>query len=107
MIAPIYSTSNHLECSYEDGPDFNGVAEGSGNVRYNPQCGSVQTYNGSAWVDIAQAVTIGVSQEVTDILAWAKNKMEQEDKIKDALEQHPGLKDAYEKFEIMKILCVR
>ena len=107
MTYTIYSTSDYLECGYDNGPTFNGIAEGSGNMRYNPQRGAVQTYNGSAWVDLSQGVPIGLTQEATDIMAWAKNKMEQEANLKDALERHPGLKDAYEKFEIMKTLCVR
>jgi hypothetical protein len=32
--------------------------------------------------------------------------MEQEANLKDVMKKHPGLKDAYEKFEIMKMLCV-
>ena len=107
MITPIYSTSKYLECGHDNGPTFNGIAEGSGNVRYNPHQQSMQTYNGAEWVNVSQAVAIGLSQEANDIMAWAKTKMYQDANLKDALERHPGLKDAYEKFEIMKMLCVR
>lgn len=108
MINTIDSSSDYLECGYADGgPTFNGIASDSGTVRYNPQRRSMQTYNGVEWVDIAQSVTIGLSQDAEDILTWAKTKMEQEADLKEAMEQHPGLKDAYEKFEIMKMLCIK
>jgi hypothetical protein len=107
MINTIDSKSEYLEGGYsQGGPIFNGIANNSGKVRYNPQRRSMQTYNGIEWVDIEQSVSIGLSQDAENIMAWAKNKMEQEANLKDAMEQHPGLKDAYEKFEIMKMLCV-
>ena len=107
MINTINSKSEYLEGGYaHGGPTFNGIAKDSGTVRYNPQRHSMQTYNGIEWVDIAQSVSIGLSQDAEDIMSWAKTKMEQEANLKDALERHPGLKDAYEKFEIMKTLCV-
>jgi hypothetical protein len=107
MINTIDSKSEYLEGGYaRGGPTFNGIAKDSGNVRYNPQRHSMQTYNGFEWVDLAQSVSISLSQQAEDIMAWAKIKMEQEANLKDALEQHPGLKEAYEKFEIMKMLCI-
>jgi hypothetical protein len=107
MINTIDSRSDYLEGGYAfGGPTFNGIAQDSGNVRYNPQRCCMQTYNGIEWVDIAQSISIGLSQDATDIMAWAKAKMEQEANLKDVMKKHPGLKDAYEKFEIMKMLCV-
>jgi hypothetical protein len=107
MINTIDSRSEYLEGGYtRGGPTFNGIAKDSGNVRYNPQRHSMQTFNGVEWVDIARSVSIGLSQTAEDVLSWAKSKMEQEAKLQEAMEKHPGLKDAYEKFEIMKMLCV-
>ena len=107
MINTIDSRSEYLEGGYtRGGPIFNGIADDSGKVRYNPQRDSMQTYNGVEWVDLAQSVSIGLSKDAENIMAWAKTKMEQEANLKDAIERHPGLKDAYEKFEIMKMLCI-
>ena len=107
MINIIDSNSKYLEGGYaRGGPSFNGIADDSGKVRYNPQRHSMQTYNGIEWVDLGQSVSIGLSQEAEDVLTWAKSKMEQEAKLQESMARHPGLKDAYEKFEIMKMLCI-
>jgi hypothetical protein len=106
MIKTINSTSDYLEGGYAyGGPTFNGIAADSGKVRYNPQGHVTETFNGIEWVAIEQQVSIGLSQEAEDILAWAKAKMEQEANLKSAMEKHPGLREAYERFEIMKTLC--
>ena len=107
MINRIDSRSEYLEGDTAvGGPIFNGIAKDSGTVRYNPRGQTMQTFNGVEWVDLAQSVSIGLSQEAEDIMAWAKAKMQQEADLKNAMAQHPGLKDAYERFEIMKMLCV-
>jgi hypothetical protein len=39
-------------------------------------------------------------------IEWAHNKMQEEKKLKEMMDRHPGLKDLYDKFEMMKILCI-
>jgi hypothetical protein len=106
MITTINSKSDYLVGGYaHGGPRFNGIAADSGKVRYNPQKRTTETFNGIEWVAIEQEVTIGLSQEAEDIIAWARSKMEQEANLKSAMEKHPGLREAYDRFEIMKTLC--
>ena len=40
-----------------------------------------------------------------DAIRWTLEKMSEERNLKDRMEKHPALKDAYEKFQLMDILC--
>jgi hypothetical protein len=44
---------------------------------------------------------INLNPEVIVVIEWAKKKMEDEKKLKELCDKHPGLKDAKDAFEIM------
>lgn len=48
---------------------------------------------------------VGLDQETANVIEWVKRKMEEEEKLDDLCEQHPGLKECRNAFEVMKRLC--
>lgn len=97
------STSSHLQVQHHGGGAYyNTGAPSAGMLRYHNN--DMQVYDGSNWLSISSSASVGLSTDAEAVIAWAKQKMTEEMRIKDLMERHPGLKDAYEKFEIMKIL---
>jgi len=100
-----------------------GVAVSGGNTALpyvganpsNPMTGIIrvhntdlEVFNGSAWQMLPSYYsTVGLDQEILDIIQWARKSMHEEEKIKVLMEKHPGLKSAREQFEIMKILVTQ
>ena len=75
-----------------------------GAVRYNPSISCMEVYDGNAWQQYRDDSTVDLANETKATLDWARQKMLEEQNLKQLMERHPGLKDAHEKFEIMRIL---
>ena len=65
----------------------------------------MEVYDGSSWISISQTATVGLTMPAEDAIRWAQTKMAEEAALKQRMEKHPGIKDAYEKFQVMDILC--
>lgn len=103
MIKYISSGSPHLQVNVSGGGVYyNSSAPSAGMMRYYSN--DVQVYDGSSWLTISGTADVRLSTDAESVITWAKQKMTEEMRLKDLMEQHPGLRDAYEKFEIMKIL---
>ena len=76
-----------------------------GQMRYNPNSQSVEVYDGNTWQIMSQGVTVGLSWDADSAIRWAIEKQKDEAGLKARMEKHPGLKDAWEKFQMMDILC--
>lgn len=92
--------------SYSTRPYINMGNPSAGMVRYNGNSNNLEIYDGSSWMAIQNANPhIELSSGAQAAINWAYEKMEQERKLKDLMNKHPGLKDLHDKFEMLKVLC--
>lgn len=74
----------------------------AGQVRFNLSNQKLETYTGYSWVCISWDLSVNLSQDVKDIIQWAKNKMQQDKELEDKMNKFPDLRDAYEKFRVLE-----
>ena len=101
-IAPGYGIT--VTGSYGQ-PYISPGAQSAGMTRYNTSTQNLEVYDGNAWLTMSNSAQISLDTETTEILNWARKKMQEESKLEDLMHRHPGLRDLYEKFELMKALC--
>jgi hypothetical protein len=81
--------------------------QGVGNMRYNTANQNMEVFDGSNWITLNMGyASVGLTGEAETLLDWAKQKRNEEFKLKSLMEKHPGLKEAYERLEIMKALTL-
>lgn len=105
MIKNLSQSGAFTQVSSYYPPQIYGNGQSAGQVRYNTSTQQMEVYDGSSWISISQTATVGLTMPAEDAIRWAQTKMAEESALKLRLEKHPGLKDAYEKFQIMDILC--
>ena len=86
-------------------PYLNTTQPMTGMVRINPNMNRTEVYDGQTWVPFGADAHVDLSEQAKQALTWAQNKMQEEIKLLDLLEKHPGLKDLHDKFQVMKVLC--
>jgi hypothetical protein len=108
MIKTLSSASQHIAVigGNPNVPPISPGAVGAGMVRYNPNMQQMEVYDGISWYGINSHVTIDLGMTSKEAIEWAHKKMQEERKLKDLMDQHPGLKDLHDKFEMMKALCM-
>jgi hypothetical protein len=105
MIKNIYSGSPSVYVGGQQNPPiYNTGGSMVGQLRYNPSTSNYEIYDGNVWQTIYNSIPVGLNQEAEDAIRWARDRMREEQDLKQRMEQHPGLKDAYEKFQIMDIM---
>lgn len=68
---------------------------------------NMQVFDGTSWIMMSTSyATVALSPTTEEAIDWAKRKMQEEKKLHERMEQHPGLKQAYEQFKIMDILTL-
>ena len=87
-------------------PYINTTQPMSGMIRMNASMNRMEVYDGQNWIQFGSDVNVDLSESVKQTLNWAREKMLEEQKIKDLMSKHPGLKEAYERLEIMKSLVL-
>ena len=105
MIKNLSQSGAFMQVSSYYPPQIYGNGQSAGQVRYNTSTQQMEVYDGNIWIAISQTVTVGLSMPAEEAIRWAQDKMDEERSLKKRLEKHPGLKDAYEKFQVMDILC--
>lgn len=108
MISGITSISPSVQVSggASFGPYISPGAVSAGMVRYNNN--DLEVYNGISWLRLSGTVTtVGLSGEAEAAIAWASQQRQEQARLRELMEKHPGLKAAYEQFEIMKILVTQ
>jgi hypothetical protein len=84
------------------------AAQGVGNMRFNTATQNTEVFDGYNWLTLStNNATVGLSSEAERAIEWAKDKMQEEQRLLELMEQHPGLKDLHEKLEIMKALVTQ
>lgn len=108
MIKSINSNSRYLGISGGEGGNyinhFSG-AQGVGNMRFNTVNQRIEIWDGTSWIELATSfATVGLDPEAVELLDWARDKRQEELRIKKLAKQHPGIQDLQQKLEIMVAL---
>ena len=91
---------------YAPAPSFSPGAQSAGMLRYNTNMQCMEVYDGQGWQSIYTAhPTVELAPASREALEWAMRKQQEERKLKDLMDRHPGLKELHDKLEMMKILC--
>ena len=91
---------------FTNAPYISPGAQSAGMTRYNTSTQNLEVYDGNAWQTLSGSSEIGLSDEAVRTLEWARKKMAEELTLEQMMEKHPGLKESWERFEIMKRLCI-
>jgi hypothetical protein len=108
MIRTITSGSQYITI---DGgspslPYISPGAIGAGMLRYNPNMQQIEVSDGVTWLPLTSTARVDLGYDTKQAVEWAHNKMQEEKKLKEMMDRHPGLKDLHDKFEMMKVLCM-
>lgn len=115
MIKNLFSQDG-VEVMYNNSsswPTFNPGLPSSGQLRYNGQTQNFEVYDGYGWTIIYNSMPhIKLSTEVNELLQWAKQKRDQENKIKELALSNSTIADAkknldmaQEKLDVILALC--
>ena len=108
MIKNLYGNSSWLTISQQGTtmPYLNTTQPMTGMIRVNPGMSRTEVYDGQNWVQFGSDAHVDLSEHSKKVLLWAEGKMEEDAKLKQLIDKHPGLRDAYERLEIMKALVM-
>ncbi len=108
MIKNITPASQHITVSggYSSLPYMSPGAVGAGMLRFNPNMQQIEVSDGVTWLPLTSNATIDLGMDTKQAVEWAYNKMQEEKKLKEMMDRHPGLKELNDKFEMMKALCM-
>ena len=86
-------------------PYINMSNPSAGMVRYNGNTQNLEIYDGSSWMSMySSAANVTLDYEVQTILNWAKQKMQEDQRLKELAEKHPGIEDLQQKLAVMVAL---
>jgi hypothetical protein len=87
-------------------PSFYNTPSGNslvGQMRYNGSSQCIEVYDGNSWLMMNSAYpTVELTGEVQAILNWAREKIHEENRIKELAAKHPSVADALEAVEQTK-----
>lgn len=107
MINNITSTSPFLTIQFSTGPYVQQTGNmDTANLRYDVQQQCLKIHNGYSYEPFGNMVSIGTTSLLDDVLNWACNKMQEEQRFQERLDKYPSLKKAYEQFQIIDQLTV-
>jgi len=88
------STSPHLYVHNCCGPQISANPNNAfqGQMRFVNN--RVEVFDGSVWLAMTNTITVGMTATAESALAWAKERMEQEQRWAKLAEQHPAVADA-------------
>lgn len=90
---------------YTNIPYISPGSTGAGMVRWSSTMQCFEINDGSVWLQMAMAhPTIELSSDTQAVLNWARDKRDEELKLKSLMESHPGVRDLKEKLDIMVAL---
>ena len=71
-----------------------------GTVRWNPNTGGLEADLNGIWQSVGQNVHFMLDTNTTDVLEWAKTKMNQEKDFLKIIELHPEIKEMKDKLDL-------
>jgi hypothetical protein len=93
MITNVYSHSGFVTAnSTVSGPYINAGTPSAGMLRYHNQ--QVQVYDGTSWLAMGSTASVGLSTEAEEIIAWAREKMQEEREARAMALDYPAVADA-------------
>lgn len=113
MITNIYCPSSSLQIlNVGNSQPYGKNSEVVGSVRYNMEYHQLETYDGFQWINLSSKYSIDLSNEVIEILSWAKQEMDKKSKYEKLSSKYPAIADALERvkdsealLEEVYILC--
>ena len=77
----------------------------AGMVRYNGNSQNLEIYDGSSWMAMySSAANVTLDYDVQTILNWARQKMQEDQRLQELSKKHPGIEDLRQKLEVMVAL---
>ena len=90
---------------YTNIPYISPGSTGAGIVKWNSNMQCFEINDGSVWLQMSMAMpTIEITQEVQLVINWARQKMVEDARLRELINQHPGIQDLKEKLDIMVAL---
>jgi hypothetical protein len=100
MIKQLSSNSQHVFLSQSNSKAyFSPGASGAGIVRYNPNMSRLEVNDGAVWLGLGDDIHLSLSDDAIKAIEWTKNKIAEEEKIKQLAESRPALKAALDNVE--------
>lgn len=100
----VMSNSPYLRVMGGTNPWVNMDRPSAGMVRWNGSSSQIEVYDGSSWLTLQQNWTIETAEELNTVIGWAKEKMQEESKLKQLCQQFPALQKAYDNLEVIKAM---
>ncbi len=69
--------------------------------RWNNSTQKLQVFNGSYWETIDASFQTELSSEDSEVIAWAKAKMQEEKKLTNLANQYPVVRDLKERLDLI------
>ena len=107
MIKSVNSSGRYIQTGggVPMGPYFSPGAQGAGQMRFNTNSNNIEVWDGVAWKEISNNyVSVGLTSEAELLLDWARDKRDEDLKLKALTESHPGVRDLKEKLDILVAL---
>jgi hypothetical protein len=97
MIKNVYGSGRYLTTLTNGASNymnnFSG-AQGLGNMQFNTTTQRIEVWDGQMWQPLLMTdVSVSLTQDAQDAIAWADQKRQEEMKIKALAEQHPAVAD--------------
>lgn len=77
---------------------------GAGVVRYNTENQCLEAYDGVAWVNLTNRISVDLDEGTKYLLSWVERKQAEDQEIERLCAQYPNLAEARREFEILKKL---
>jgi hypothetical protein len=101
MIKSIVSTNPLITVSsYNNSPYINTGSQSAGVMRYNTALCRIEVYDGNSWLEIGGGANVDVSPDLTNVVHWAKKKMDQEAEYQRLAQKSPAVQDALEQMRL-------
>ena len=98
MIKNIHARGRYMQIMGGSASTYvnaNPGAQGVGNLRFNTSNQQMEVYDGSSWQELNMPhATVGLSDEAESLLDWARQKRDEELRIKSLAVKHPAVADA-------------
>ena len=102
MIKHIFSNSPLVTVSQPSVPYIMSHGLCVGQMRFNTGNNNVEVYDGNNWTSVCQTVNINVDPELDRCVKWAKDKMAEEERIRNKAKLFPSIQDALNELEKAK-----
>lgn len=100
FISHIHLSNDFVQVTPNDTP------RQSGSLYWNKDLGKLSIFDGitrdNVYINQPQNSLTAINERA---LAWARNKMIEEEQLDELCKKHEGLKSAREQFELMKAMC--